>query len=92
MIDEHGSEPINCIVTASVPNSEIVGIQVVAGSPAIGDDLLCTETGRRYRIMSFGLSPDPDMYDKGYQVVSLVPIDGSMAGIPLRRGMHLAKG
>ncbi len=91
-IDKDGVEPLNCVVTACVENSEIVGIQVVTGSPAIGDELLCVETGRRYQIVSFGLSPNPDMYDTGHSVVLLSPIDGSMAEGPLHRGMYLIKG
>lgn len=89
--DEHASGLVECIVTATVPNSEIVGIQTVVGTPAIGDELLCTETGRRYRILAFGLSPHPDRYAKGHDIVSLFPVDGSMAESSLRRGMHLVK-
>ncbi len=90
-MDRHPLQAVQCIVTACVPSSEIVGIQVVSGSPAIGDELLCTETGWRYRLVSFGMSPHPDMYDKGRWTVLLSPIAGSMAESPLQRGMHLVK-
>ena len=91
MMDEHAAPPVNCIVTACMPDSEIVGIQIVSGSPAIGDELLCTETGRRYRLVSFGMSPHPDTYDKGRWTVLLFPIADSTAENPLQHGMHLVK-
>ncbi|WP_437589008.1 hypothetical protein [Sorangium sp. So ce1000] len=75
---------------SNISNPLILLVKVDAGSPSRGDLVICTETGRRYKVISLAAGVSYEAAREGIHGLSIEAIDGRPED-DLTTGMHFVQ-